>query len=133
MVRFGGIYGPRRARLIEQVREGRAEWRRSQPQWTNRIHRDDCAGLLLHLMNLDPPEELYLGSDCEPAKEGDVLRWLAGVLGAPDPRPAHAGESASRSPRGNKRVRNDRILASGYRFLFPTYREGYRAVLEGMA
>jgi hypothetical protein len=34
--------------------------------------------------------------------------------------------------RSNKRCRNDRLLASGYTFLYPTYREGYGAVLAGM-
>jgi nucleoside-diphosphate-sugar epimerase len=132
VVRFAGIYGPRRARLIENVRSGRAVWRKSPPQWTNRIHRDDCAGALAHLMQLEQPEEIYLGVDCEPAEESDVLRWLAGALGAPPPRAVRAKDPALRARRDNKRCRNDRLRASGYTFLYPTYREGYRAVLEGM-
>ena len=34
------------------------------------------------------------------------------------------------SSRGNKRCRNDRLLESGYVFQYPSFREGYRAVLE---
>ena len=132
VVRFAGIYGPRRTRLIESVRSGRAVWRKSPPQWTNRIHRDDCAGALAHLMRLERPEKIYLGSDCEPAEQGAVLRWLAGALGAPPPRAVGAKDPALRARRDNKRCRNDRLLASGYTFLYPTYREGYRAVLEGI-
>jgi len=132
VVRFGGIYGPRRTQLIESVRSGRAVWRKSPPQWTNRIHRDDCAGALAHLMRLERPEQLYLGVDCEPAEQGAVMRWLAGALGAPVPRPVRAGDPGLRAARGNKRCRNERLLASGYAFLYPTYREGYRALLEGI-
>jgi len=132
VVRFGGIYGPRRTRLIESVRTGRAVWRKSPQQWTNRIHRDDCAGMLKHLMQLERPEKIYLGVDCEPAEQGAVLRWIAGVLGAPPPRAVRAKDPALRATRGNKRCRNDRLVASGYTFLYPTYREGYRAVLEEM-
>jgi hypothetical protein len=33
------------------------------------------------------------------------------------------------SERGSKRCRNDRLLASGYAFRFPTFREGYAALL----
>jgi len=132
VVRFAGIYGPRRIRLIESVRTGRAVWRKSPPQWTNRIHRDDCAGVLAHLMRLERPEKIYLGVDCEPVQESDVLRWLAGALGAPPPRAVRAKDPALRARRDNKRCRNDRLVASGYTFLYPTYREGYRAVLEGM-
>ncbi len=129
VVRFGGIYGPRRTRLIDRVREGRAVYP-AEPQFTNRIHRDDCAGVLKHLIELDEPEPIYLGVDREPADQKTVLNWLAGVLGSPEPRLAGPGEA--RSARGNKRCRNDRLIESGYTFLYPTFREGYRAVLEGM-
>ena len=173
-VRFGGIYGPRRSSLIESVRSGRAVVRAGAPHYTNRIHRDDCVGVLRHLMQLEVPEALYLGVDCEPADEAVVLRWLAGALGAPEPRVAAAGEPVERDRRGRKRsaqraegerspngqrsaqlaegersqtgkrsaqraegersqtgkrCRNDRLLASGYRFLVPTFRDGYRAIL----
>ena len=43
-VRFGGIYGPGRTRLIRRVQAGGLEVDRSRPLYTNRIHRDDCAG-----------------------------------------------------------------------------------------
>jgi nucleoside-diphosphate-sugar epimerase len=129
VVRLGGIYGPRRARLIERVRTGSAVYRGKPPQYTNRIHRDDCVGALWHLMELEVPERLYLGVDCEPAAEASVLGWLAGVLGTPPPRVV---ESVARGrARGNKRCRNDRLLASGYAFRYPTFREGYTAVLAG--
>jgi nucleoside-diphosphate-sugar epimerase len=130
VVRFGGIYGPRRTRLIERVRVGRALYRPHPPQYTNRIHREDCVGALRHLMQLDAPERLYLGVDREPSDEATVLTWLAGALGAPPPRPDTSIES---SPRGNKRCRSDRLLASGYSFRYPTFREGYTAVLAELS
>jgi nucleoside-diphosphate-sugar epimerase len=132
VMRFAGIYGPRRTQLIQSVRTGRAVFRKSRPEWTNRIHRDDCAGALKHLMQLDRPESVYLGVDCEPAERGAVLLWLAGAVGAPPPRAVRPRDPAFRPARTNKRCRNDRLLASGYTFRYPTYREGYRAVLEGM-
>jgi nucleoside-diphosphate-sugar epimerase len=131
-VRFGGIYGPRRTRLVESVRSGRAVYTGSPPQWTNRIHRDDCVGALQHLMRLEHPEPLYLAVDSEPAEQGVVFRWIAGALGAPDPRRVRPGDPSLRASTSNKRCRNDRLLASGYRFRFPSYREGYRSVLAGM-
>lgn len=130
VVRFGGIYGPRRTRLIDRVRTGQAVYR-TDPQYTNRIHRDDCAGVLAHLAAKPHAKDLYLGVDSDPADERDVLNWLAGVLGAPEPRPA-LGDEATLRRRGNKRCRNDRLLASGYRFRYPTFREGYTSVLEGL-
>ncbi len=38
-----------------------------------------------------------------------------------------------RRRRGNKRCRNDRLVASGYRFRHPTFRDGYAAELRGLA
>lgn len=126
VVRFGGIYGPRRTTLVERVRAGSATYRPGRPQYTSRIHRDDCAGALRHLMGLGSPARLYIGVDNEPAEESTVLSWLAGALGAPPPRPTR--ERSART-RGNKRCRNDRLLASGYAFRYPTYREGYTELL----
>jgi nucleoside-diphosphate-sugar epimerase len=128
-VRFGGIYGPRRGGLVAQVRAGRAVIRTGPPHYTNRIHRDDCAGVLRHLSRIEAPESVYLGVDCEPADESAVLRWLAGALGAAEPRSAAAGEAHGRERRTSKRCRNDRLLASGYDFLHPTFREGYRKIV----
>ena len=49
VVRFGGIYGPGRGWLIERARAG-ASCADDPPRFTNRIHRDDCAGVLVHLI-----------------------------------------------------------------------------------
>jgi nucleoside-diphosphate-sugar epimerase len=131
VIRFGGIYGPRRTSLIDSVRSGRATYRAKPPQYTNRIHREDCAGVLRHLMGRENPESIYLAVDNEPAEERAVLLWLAGVMGSPEPRAAEK-KQASKRPRGNKRCRNARLVQSGYTFRYPTFREGYSAVLEGM-
>jgi nucleoside-diphosphate-sugar epimerase len=133
VVRFGGIYGPRRTGLVERVRAGRLVYQEEPPRYTNRIHRDDCAGALHHLMRLPAPESLYLGVDCEPAPEADVYRWLAGALGAPPPRPGTPDATADPERGGSKRCRNQRLLDSGYAFRYPTFREGYAAVLAELA
>jgi len=126
VVRFGGIYGPRRTRLLESVRRGDAAIPSGPPRYTNRIHRDDCVGMLHHLMELPSPGKLYVGVDSDPAAEVDVLQWMASLLGAPSPRSVR-GKRAERG-RGNKRCRNDRLLATGYGFRYPSYREGYSSV-----
>ena len=123
IVRLGGIYGPGRTQQLENVRN-RVAVCPAEPTYVNLIHRDDCAGILHHLMNTDAPEALYLGVDCEPAERGTMLRWMAELLGVPEP-PTASAEAEGRGARGNKRCSNARILSSGYTFAFPTYREGY--------
>ena len=56
------------------------------------------------------------------------MDWLADRMDCP-PVPRRDGGEQGRRRGGNKRCSNARLLASGYRFEFPTYREGYAAVL----
>lgn len=137
-VRFGGIYGPRRTRLIESVRDGSATRPPGPPLYTNRIHRDDCARVLEHLLFLPDAEPLYLAVDDDPAPLAEVLDWLAIQLGASQPplavhsplKPgAEAGSNSALRMRVSKRCRNARLRASGFTFRYPGYREGYAALL----
>jgi nucleoside-diphosphate-sugar epimerase len=125
--RLAGVYGPGRTFLIDQVRDGRAVIP-DPPVHTNRIHRDDAAAALVHLVTRpeDPPNVL-VGVDHDPAERGEVFRFLADELGVPHPPTG----SDQRSRGGDKRCRNARLLATGFRFTYPTFREGYRAVLAG--
>ena len=58
VLRLAGIYGPGRTRLIDRVRAGEP----CSEAYTNRIHRDDCAGVLRHLMRLNPRAAAVSGS-----------------------------------------------------------------------
>jgi len=126
-LRLGGIYGPARTRLIDQVRAGSAVIP-DVSHYTNRIHRDDAAGVIVRVCTMaKEPSPVYLGVDDEPAELGDVLRFLAGELGLDDPPTADAGAARG----GNKRCSNALLRATGYTFRYPTFREGYRDVLAG--
>lgn len=128
VVRLAGIYGPGRTRLVESVRRGEATIPAGPPTYANRIHRDDCVGALRHLIDLEPVEPLVLAADHEPAETGAVLSWLAERLGAPPPAVAEPAVRGRYGRTSNKRVSNARLLASGYRFRYPTFREGYGAL-----
>lgn len=128
--RLGGIYGPGRTRLIDVVRSGRARVPVQEPGapavWTNRIHRDDAAGAAEHLLALSDPAPCYLGVDLEPAPLEDVYQWLAQHLGAPQP----VADPHLTRDRANKRCSSARLQSSGYSFMYPTFREGYRALVS---
>ena len=128
VVRFAGIYGPGRGWMIERARAG-ASCAGDPPKFTNRIHRDDCAGVLAHLIECEQVDDAYIGVDDAPVEECEVLEWLAARLDAPAPRRVRAG--AGESQASGKRCSNARLRASGYRFRYPTWREGYAAVLAG--
>jgi nucleoside-diphosphate-sugar epimerase len=127
-IRFSGIYGPGRNRLIRAVRKQEAYVLPGDPVFLNQIHVSDVAGVIEHLLFLPDAAALYLASDMEPATRGDVLSWIADHLDAPLPR-----EDAERAPQprhGNKRCRNRRLVKTGYEFLHPTFREGYGELLR---
>ncbi|QOR40649.1 NAD(P)H-binding protein [Billgrantia diversa] len=128
-VRFSGIYGPGRDRLIRQVLEGRIA-PKAPPMYSNRIHRDDCAGVLSHLIGLDmagkPLDDLYLASDCAAEPLHEVMLWLAGQLKV---EPTEVIQAPLRK-RASKRCDNSRLLETGYVFRYPSYREGYAQVMK---
>ncbi|WP_162299746.1 NAD-dependent epimerase/dehydratase family protein [Marinospirillum perlucidum] len=126
-LRFSGIYGPGRERLIRQVREGR--FPPQEPlKYSNRIHIEDGARAVCHLMQQDAAdqaiEETYVVTDCEPAPLQEVTHWLAHQLGIL-PRPGDRLPSRG----GNKKLSNRQLRASGFHFRYPSYREGYAPLL----
>lgn len=127
VVRLGGIYGPGRERLIRQVREGTATVS-ARSRHTNRIHRDDAAAAIVHLLlreqRLAP---LYLGVDNAPVVSAEVLTFVAAELGLPAPTPSEAESQRG----GDKRLSNALLRSTGFTFTYPSYVEGYRALIAG--
>ena len=126
IVRFSGIYGSGRTRMLDQIKAGKG--RPAQPeQWSNRIHSDDCAGVLAHLVELfdrgETLESIYLGTDKEPVTQHDMRRWMA----------SHMQVQLTEEivvQNAIRRCSNQRLLESGYEFIYPGYREGYLALMK---
>lgn len=130
-VRFPGIYGAGRNRMIEQARQG-GYCDPSPEVWTNRVHRDDCVGILEFLINKvlngEKIEPIYLASDSEPATLFDILEWMKDRIG--DVEPDYDLPEATR--RANRRCSNKRLLEAGYKFKFANYQDGYDNALKAM-
>lgn len=125
IVRISGIYGPGRERLIRLAVKDGLEVQQIPPYYTNRIHRDDAAAALKHLLKIKSPEALYLATDDLPAPKYEVIEWIAAMQCGVSPK-GIVDENASRG----KRVSNRRLRESGFRLTFPDYRAGYGAVLK---
>ena len=121
VLRLGGIYGPGRNRLLRMVVQGRARCPGDGPIWSNRIHRDDAARALEHLLAIPDPHSVYLGIDDEPTPLCQVYREVATMLDAPEPQV----DPEKGRDRSNKRCSNRRLRESGFTFLYPSFREGY--------
>ena len=128
-VRFGGIYGPGRDRLLQQLRGGRRS-PSSPPKISNRIHRDDAAGILQFLLQRAADgtalDELYLGVDTAPTPIAEVEQWFAQYLHLEyDAMTIATGELRG----GNKRCSSARLQQLGYRFIYPSFRQGLPTLL----
>lgn len=131
-IRFSGIYGPGRERMIRWAQAG-ASAPAEPVHFSNRIHRDDCVGVLVHLINQDladePLQERYLASDQQPSTFAEVLDWLREQLQVDaDP----AAEQAKRIRTGSKRCNSQMLQDSGYHFIYPDFRQGYADMLKAL-
>jgi hypothetical protein len=59
-----------------------------------------------------------------------VLDWLAARLGVPPPRRVPREPGAAGRPETSKRCSNRKLLASGYAFRYPTFHDGYAALVD---
>ena len=131
--RLAGIYGPGR-NVIDHLRAGTARRIVKPGQVFNRIHVDDIARVLAAAIDTDTGHRVFNVSDDEPAPPEDAVAYAAELLGLPVPETV-AFEAAGLSGIAAsfwsecKRVRNDRIRRDlGVELLYPTYREGLRAL-----
>ncbi len=138
VLRLAGIYGPGRS-VFDDLRAGRARRVDKPGHAFGRIHRDDIAGALLAAMAQDRPPGLRVlnGADDEPAASADVIAEAARLLGlTPPPLLPFATAEPGMSPMARSFWADDRKVRSaktqewlGRRWLYPTYREGLRAIL----
>ncbi len=128
-VRFAGIYGSRRTRLIDRIRKGIANYN-TLKNFRNLIHEDDVVGIYEHLLSVPIKERIYNGVDCKPVRECDLLDWLSVKLGVSINHDAPIETPYEKRNISNKRCSSRKIIESGYDFLFPTYKEGYKTVIE---
>lgn len=136
VLRLPGIYGPGRSAL-DRVRAGAAHRIDLPGQVFSRVHVDDIASGVLAA--LDGPAGAYNLADDAPCSQNRVIEEACTLLGLPQP-PLLTLEQAALSPQArafyaeNRRVANGksrRVL--GWRPLYPTWREGLRAVLAAEA
>lgn len=127
-LRLTGIYGPGRNWLLRQAREGYRVVS-EPPLYGNRIHADDAAGLLAFLLQADARgvalDDCYIGVDDEPAPLHEVVGWLRAQLGV-----SYWSEQSTVRRSGSKRCSNARARALGWVPQYPSYREGYAALLK---
>jgi nucleoside-diphosphate-sugar epimerase len=126
ILRLAGLYGPGRMQLIERLRRGDVRVPRDTPHWANRMHVDDAAAAIVHLLFLPRPAPIYIGVDDTPLSLDTLYDHLA--------RQIHVSLPADGAPPpgvGSKRLSNARLRSSGFVPQWPDARDGYAALLDG--
>jgi hypothetical protein len=138
IIRLPAIYGPGRTPFAG-LRRGEARLIHKPGQVFSRVHVDDIVGALLHCLALQPqrrPDTLIV-ADAMPCPSSETLGYAAHLLGVPLP-PVQSWQqvapgmgSMARSFWNENRRADSRLLRErlGYRLLYPSYREGFRACL----
>lgn len=134
--RLAGIYGPTRNQL-DGLRDGTARRIVREGQIFSRIHVDDIAAVLEASIARPNAGAIYNVCDNEPAPPHEVIEYAAKLLNVTPPpleRFEDVKSSMSEMARSfyteSKRVKNDRIKQDlGVQLLYPTYREGLKALL----
>jgi len=111
VVRLSGIYGPGRDWL---KRTALAVDPNHLPanKWTNRIHVDDAAGAIIHLLAQEQLAESYVVSDPEPIPLLQMYNFFRQREGMPLLHPMPAVQ-------GGKCLIPTRLQASGYQWIYP--------------
>lgn len=131
ILRLSGIYGPGRNAFLN-LENGTARRIVKPDQVFNRIHGEDIAGAVWHLAGLEQGG-IFNVTDDLPSPPQDVVAYAAALMGV-EPPPETPFDTAELSPMArsfygeNKRVRNDALKQTGYRFRHPDY----RAALDAM-
>ena len=124
-LRLSGIYGPGRQFLVDRLKLGQATAPEVDTHWVNRIHIDDAAAAIEHLLWLPTPETIYLITDSTPLPMRSLYEALARLVSGPTPPLGTPPASV-----GSKRLSNARLRASGFEFKWPDTLAGYGALLS---
>ncbi len=124
VLRLSGIYGVGRLRMIN-LAQNIESWPLTNT-YSNRINRDDAARFTVFLcekaLKNQPISDCYVVTDSAPVSQYEVLNWIAQQLNTP--------EKLAPAISGGKRLSNQLLLSTGFKLMFPSYQEGYSALLS---
>jgi len=83
---------------------------------------EDGVAAIVHVLGLTHPEKIYCVNDDMPALESDVLAWLQGR--------ETSVASQSDVQASGRRVSNQLLHSTGWQPRYPSYRNGYRQLVN---
>ena len=113
VLRFGGLYGPGRHHLVDQLRRGENVIGGRVDHYINYLHRDDAASAVLAALVGGPVgARVYNVADGRPVTKESLARWIAERLGQGAPVFDPKAPAGPRVAKGG-RTQPSRIVATG--------------------
>ena len=113
VLRFGGLYGPGRHHLVDQLRRGENVIGGRVDHYINYLHRDDAASAVLAALVGGPAgARVYNVADGRPVTKEALARWIAERLGQGAPVFDPMAPAGPRVAKGG-RTQPSRIVAAG--------------------
>lgn len=132
VLRFGGLYGPGRHHLVDQLRRGEDVIGGRVDHFINYLHRDDAASSVLAAILGGPAgARIYNVSDGRPVTKQALAMWIATRLGRASPRFDSSAPAGPRVAKGGRSQPN-RVIAAGLIGAELGWKAQYRDVYEGL-
>ena len=109
VLRLGGLYGPGRHYLLDQLRRGERTVGGRVDHRINYLHRDDAATAVLAACAAPEGARVLNVTDGRPVTKEALARWLCAQLGGPAPVFDASAPAGPRARRG-ERVQPDRVV-----------------------
>ncbi|TAF17577.1 MAG: NAD-dependent epimerase/dehydratase family protein [Verrucomicrobia bacterium] len=133
VLRFGGLYGPGRHHMVDQLRRGDHVIGGRVDHYINYLHRDDAASSLLAAVVAGPAgARVYNVGDGHPVTKEGLACWIAERLGQPAPVFDPNAPAGPRVAKGG-RTQPSRIVATGRIRSELGWRPAFSDVFAGLA
>lgn len=119
IVRPTGIYGVSVKRMMQLAQNTMTY---HNVHWSNRIHIEDLAGFLVHLLHVEHPEKTYICSNNQPIPLHEIILWFQKQLNIP---PLKLLSEAQRG----KKIYASRMLSTGFKLRHDQFFKDYRDLI----
>jgi len=133
VLRFGGLYGPGRHHLVDQLRRGDRVIGGRVDHYINYLHRDDAASSILAAVVGGPAgARVYNVGDGKPVTKEALARWIAERLGQGEPVFDPTAPAGPRVAKGG-RTQPSRIVVTGRIRAELGWKPAFAGVFDGLA
>ena len=120
VLRFGGLYGPGRHHLVDQLRRGDHVIGGRVDHFINYLHRDDAASSILAAIVGGPAgARVYNVGDGNPVTKAALAKWIAQRLGVAEPTFDPAAPAGPRVAKGGRTQPNRIVMTERIRTELP--------------